>query len=227
MYPHDGFRYWYDYFEEYIEGQPCRRDQGARYRVWFHEFPLTGYTFAMPTVYTWYPTFHWYDFEPADYRWFYNMLLVGTNAGRNTPREIPIISFVHWHTTSPPEHSDPAVTQFSEEKYRELLWHLLLRGHDTFFLWCPAEEAAKEISLLHPVYAEAQEFGKFLEQGTPISFDVPREPGPVVSGLRLGDRVLIRRTDFTDTREPVRLKVGTTVIEAPAGEAGCRVIALP
>ena len=38
--------------------------------------------FAMPVVYTWYPTFDWYDFDDCDYRWFYNMLQVGSNAGR-------------------------------------------------------------------------------------------------------------------------------------------------
>lgn len=226
-YPHDGYRYWYDYFEAYVEGQPCKVDQRARYRPWYHEFPLTGFTFAMPTVYTWYPTFGWYTFFPTDYRWFYNMLLVGSNAGENTPAEIPIISFVHWHTTAPPDEPDPAVKQFSEEKYQELLWHLLLRGHDTLFLWSPGKEAAKEISLLHPVYAEAQQYGDFLEKGIPISFEVPKKPGPVVSGLRLGDRVLLRVTHFTETAEPLRIQVDSSALRVPAGKEGCFVLSLP
>jgi hypothetical protein len=226
VYPHDGYRYWYDYFEEYVEGQPCRIDQRARYRPWFQEFPLTGYTFAMPTVYTWYPTFGWYDFEPSDYRWFYNMLLVGSNAGEKTSADIPIISFVHWHTTAPPDEPDPAVKQLSEEKYQELLWHLLLRGHDTLFLWSPHKEAAKEISLVHPVYAEAQQYGEFLEKGTPITFEVPREPGPVVSGIRLGERVLVRRTDFTEDRDPVNMNVDGFPVEIPAGKKTCQILKL-
>jgi len=53
VYPHDGYRYWYDYYEYYVEGQPCRTDQQAKYRKWYHEFGETGYTFAMPVVYTW------------------------------------------------------------------------------------------------------------------------------------------------------------------------------
>jgi len=156
VYPHNGLRYWYDYFEYYVDGQPHVADQRAKYRKWYDEFPGTGYTFAMPVVYTWYPTFGWYDFEDPDYRWFYNMLLVASNVGQYTPPDVPIISFVHYHTTAPPEKPDPQVKQFSEQKYQELLWHMLLRGTDTFFLWCPSEQAATEVRLLHAVYAAAQ-----------------------------------------------------------------------
>ena len=56
VYPHDGHRYWYDYFERFARGVPYRKDQKARYREWFPEFELTGYTFAMPVVYTWWST---------------------------------------------------------------------------------------------------------------------------------------------------------------------------
>ncbi len=207
VYPHDGWRYWYDYFEYYVDGQPYKADQRAKYRKWHDDFPGTDFTFAMPVVYTWYPTFEWYDFENLDYRWFYNMLLVASNAGKSAPADIPIISFVHWHTTAPPKDPDPAVIQFSEEKYQELLWHMLLRGTDTFFLWCPDKEDAKEVELLHPVWAAAQEYGDFLERGTPITFDVPTRPGPVVSGLRLGNRVLVRRTDFDGNAAPVEIMI--------------------
>jgi hypothetical protein len=142
IYPHNGYRYWYDYYEYYVEGQPCQADQRARYRKWYDEFPETGYSFAMPVVYTWHGIFDWYDYADTDYRWFYNMLLVASNAGEHTPTEIPIISFVHWHTIeSKPEAS--GVVQFSEDEYKELLWHMLLRGTDTFFLWCREQEAAK------------------------------------------------------------------------------------
>ncbi|MCI0634423.1 MAG: hypothetical protein L0206_10995, partial [Actinobacteria bacterium] len=49
---------------------------------------------------------------------------------------------------------------------------------------------------MHEVYAAALEHRGFLDRGTPVTFDVPARPGPVVSGLRIGDRVLVRRTDF-------------------------------
>ncbi len=243
VYPHGGHRYWYDYYEYYVEGQPAFTDttlrsgaslrstsQRAKYRKWYHEFGETGYTFAMPVVYTWERIFDWYDYADTDYRWFYNMLLVASNAGQHTPPGVPIISFVHWHTIKSDSSADQAhlpeasvgqVQQFSEEKYQELLWHMLLRGTDTFFLWCRKHEAAKEIQLVHQVYAEAQQYGEFLSNGMPINFSIPKQPGTVISGLRLSglrsrfggvgkDRVLIRRTDFgSAVGRPVDRKAGS------------------
>ena len=201
VHPHDGHRYWYDYFERETPGVPTVVDHRAKYREWAHEFDSCGYTFAMPVVYTWYPTFGWYDFEPKDYRWFYNMMRVASNAGQHTPQQTPIIPFVHWHTTAPPKKPDPAVQQFSREKYQEVLWHMLLRGHDTFFLWCTSPELATEIKLVHEVYRESLEYNGFIQRGMPVQFSVPSKPGPVVSGLRLGNRVLARRTDFGQKKE--------------------------
>lgn len=225
VYPHNGYRYWYDYYEYYVEGQPCLTDQRARYRKWYHEFPETGYTFAMPVVYTWCRIFDWYDYADTDYRWFYNMLLVASNAGKHTPADVPIISFVHWHTIETKHGSGNAV-QFSEEKYQELLWHMLLRGTDTFFLWCPKQQAAKEIQLLHPVYAQAQQYGDFLSEGTPINFDVPKQPGTIVSGLKLKDRILIRRTDFGHLEKMVEITVGGKKIKVPPAPQRCQIISL-
>ena len=223
VYPHNGYRYWYDYYEYYVEGQPYQPDQRARYRQWYHEFPETGYTFALPVVYTWRRMFDWYDYAETDYRWFYNMLLITSNAGQNTPAEIPIVSFVHWHTIE----AKPAVgtvKQFSETKYQELLWHMLLRGTDTFFVWSPRQEAAKEIRLVHQVYAEAQEYGEFLSKGRPISFAVPQEPGPVISGLRLEGRILLRRTDFGKTDGPVEITVDGRTIEVETCPGRCQIL---
>ena len=234
VYPHNGWRYWYDYFEKYVEGQPVLEDQGARYRHWANDFESTGYTFAMPVVYPWSWCYNWYDFEPGDYRWFYNGLLVASNAGQHTPKSTPIITFVHWHTvelgmsereSGAPEGAVQAV-QMSEWCYQELLWHLLLRGTDTFFLWCTADKNQKEVQLLHPVWAAAQEYGEFLEKGDPVTFEVPGQPGPVVSGLRIGDRVLVRRTDFTETQEPVTLTVGGCPLSVPRVDGACQVLRL-
>jgi len=225
VYPHNGYRYWYDYFEYYVDGQSCQPDQHAKYRKWYHEFPETGYTFAMPVVYTWCRIFDWYDYADTDYRWFYNMLLVASNAGEHTPAEIPIISFVHWNTVG----SGPSggkIKQFSGEKYQELLWHMLLRGTDTFFVWCGRQDATKEIQLVHKVYAEAQQFGRFLSKGIPINFSVPNQPGTVISGLKLGNRVLIRRTDFTKLQGPIEITVGNKKIKVAAAPKRCQIVSL-
>jgi hypothetical protein len=225
VYPHDGYRYWYDYYEYYVDGQPCLTDQRAKYRKWYDEFPETEYTFAMPVVYTWQRIFDWYDYADRDYRWFYNMLLVASNAGEHTPAEIPIISFVHWHTIKDDSVNSKAV-QFSEDKYKELLWHMLLRGTDTFFLWCRNEEAAKEIQLVHQVYSQAQQYGEFLSNGKPINFNVPKQPGAVVSGLKLPGRLLVRRTDFAGVSDTVEIIVDNKRIKVEAAPKKCQIISI-
>lgn len=227
VYPHNGFRYWYDYFENYVAGQPCIVDGRAKYRHWANEFAGTGYTFAMPVIYTWYPIFGWYDFANTDYRWFYNMLLEASSAGEQTPTNVPVISFVHWHTTAPPDRPDPKVKQMSASAYQELLWHMLLRGTHTFYLWCPAEENAQECRLVHEVYASAQQYGDFLDKGTPVNFQVPKTPGTVISAVRSGNRLLVRRTDFNGSSAPVNFVVGNKTIAIPASPGQCQILRIP
>lgn len=215
VYPHDGTRYWYDYFEE---------ERAEKYRKWYREFEETEFTFAMPVVYPWYRGYQWYDFEDSDYRWFYNMLLVGTNAGKSTPASIPIVTFVHWHTTEPPRNPDASVKQLSPEKYQELLWHLFLRGHDGLFLWSPKDEALEESRLVHQVYRDSHGYREFLLEGEPVEFSVPGGPGPVISALKLGSRLLVRRTDFGGETEPVLLRVDGIEVPVPRFEGRCQIL---
>lgn len=226
VYPNDGFRYWYDYFEYYDEGQPYKADQRAKYRKWYNDFPTTGYTYAMPVSYTWDPTYTWYDFDNSDYRWFYNMLLVASNAGKSTPQNIPIVSFVHWNTVFVTGKVDTTIKQMSKESYQELLWHMLLRGTDTFYLWAQRSEFPEEVRLVHEVYAAAQQFGDFLDHGQPITFDVPDAPGTVISGLIMGDHLLIRRTDFSTNHEAVEIMAGTKVVTVEYAPGVCKILTL-
>ncbi|MHC4438771.1 MAG: hypothetical protein ACYS3S_15515, partial [Planctomycetota bacterium] len=116
--------------------------------------------------------------------------------------------------------------QFSEEKYQELLWHMLLRGTDTFFLWCGRQEATKEIKLVHQVYSEAQKYGEFLSAGIPINFNVPKQPAAIISGLKLPDRVLVRRTDFTKTNDPVEITIDDRTIKIGVSPKNCQIISI-
>lgn len=154
------------------------------------------------------------------------MLLVASNAGKSTPANIPVISFVHWNTIFEPGTPDPAVKQMSADKYQELLWHMLLRGTDTFFMWSEEKEFPEEVRLLHEVYAAAQQYGRFLDHGMPITFDVPDKPGVVISGLILGDQVLVRRTDFGNNRDPVEILAGTKMVPVRYSPGKCMVIDL-
>lgn len=54
--------------ERFVEGAPYKQDRGAKYRQWAHEFAGTNYTFAMPVVYTWYPTFTRWTGKPCTFR---------------------------------------------------------------------------------------------------------------------------------------------------------------
>ena len=230
VYPHDGHRYWYDYFESerLADGIPFVADQKARYREWVHEFEGCGYTLAMPVIYTWYPIFGWYDFGITDYRWFYNGLKEASSAGRHTRADVPLLPFVHRSTTAPPPKPAPEVREFSPAFYQELLWHLLLRGHDGLFLWCLPDELGEEARLAHAVYAESLRFREFLDRGQPVAFEVPGSPEPVVSALVLGERALVRRTDFiASTRSrPVRIEIGGGFLDVEAGPAECRIMPL-
>jgi hypothetical protein len=225
VYPHGGYRYWYDYYERLPEGAPFLSDQKARYREWAAEFDDCGYSMGMPVVYTWYPIYSWYEFVISDYRWFYNGLLAASNPGRATADSTPLVTFVHRATTAPPPQPDPSVRPLSPAAYQELLWHLLLRGHDGFFLWCMPEELAEEVRLVHEVYAESLEYAEFLDHGRPVTFDVPKSPGPVLSGLRLNGRALIRRSDFDGNNRPASLLVGDHTLEIQ--QSGLQVVTLP
>jgi hypothetical protein len=119
------------------------------------------------------------------------------------------------------------VKQFSAEKYQELLWHLLLRGHDGLFLWSPKDEALEESRLVHQVYRDSHAYREFLLEGTPVEFTVPDGPGPVVSALKLGSRLLVRRTDFGPETRPVPLRVGGAEIPVPRLEGRCQILQVP
>jgi hypothetical protein len=154
----------------------------------------------------------------------YNMLLVGSNAGESAPPSLPIIPFVHWHPIDAEKYPHPAFKPMSAANYQELLWHLLLRGADTFYLWCGEPEYPEEVRLLHEVYAAAQEYGEFLDKAVPVSFSVPKTPAPAVSALRLGDRLLVRRTDFGRAKGPVTIDVAGKRIMIPESPGRCQII---
>ena len=103
---------------------------------------------------------------------------------------------------------------------------MLLRGTDTFFMWAGESDFPEEVKLLHQVYASAQQYDDFLDHGVPVSFDVPSTPGTIVSGLILGDSLLVRRTDFSANHDPVEILAGTKVISVRYAPGVCSIIFL-
>lgn len=228
MNPHDGRRYWWDFFEKRTNGLPATAEHGALYRPWAREFEECGYNVAMPVIYTWFNIHGDYAFTNRQYRWCYNLLLEASSTGRHTPPAIPLVTFVHWTTTNPPKELPKDFEALTEANYEELLWHLLLRGHDSFAMWCPAPELAQEVRPVHRVYAAALEYKEFLDHGQPVFFDVPQQPGSVVSALQLGKKLLVRRTDFAPAPAVLELKLATgALLRVPKMDGKCQVLTTP
>jgi len=77
--------------------------------------------------------------------------------------------------------------------------HLWLRGVDDMQIFQPRRPGFEDICVEEvedavAVYDEMLAYREFLDGGTPMSFDVPgpQDDGVVWSGLRLGDRALVR-----------------------------------
>ena len=104
---------------------------------------------------------------------------------------------------------------------------MLLRGTDALYVYSGGISAfPKEARLVHEVYEASLQYKDFLEHGWPVSFEVPDKPGTVVSGLVLGDRVLVRRTDFGTNTRPVELLAGTKLISVKYKPGVCQIIDL-
>lgn len=212
VYPHDGYRYWYDYFEQ-IPDQPAipvRTSGRARYREWYHEFPESGYTFGMPVVYSWDDMWDWFDFDSPDYRWIYNMLMPATNAGICAAGQVPLITFVHQGVidTGKPRSCDPIA--ISDGAYHDLLWHIFLRGHDGLFVWSSMSEAYKESIAAYTVFRESLCYPDFIESGKSVGFHLPEVPGTILSARQFGNKLLVMRSDFGQATD-------TPCIESPQG----------
>lgn len=117
-------------------------------------------------------------------------------------------------------------------RYRELIWHVLLRGSDGLYLFnlgypgspvTPAE-SFESLEAARAVYDELLAYREFLDEGEPMNFEVPpmHSTAGIWSGLRLKDRWLVRA--FTLGREPQRVQIATgsggrVVVDAPPAGA--------
>ena len=89
----------------------------------------------------------------------------------------------------------------------------------------PGPDAATR--LVQEVFAASLAYSDFILQGEPVCFDVPARPETVISGLRLGKRILVRRTDFSTQPGEITLKVDGKPLIVPPGKRECRVITIP
>ena len=83
-----------------------------------------------------------------------------------------------------------------------------------------------EVRPVHQVYAASLQYREFLDNGRPVLFAVPPQPGTVISALQLGNRLLVRRTDFVASDEEVPITVDEEVLPVPRKDGQCTLIML-
>jgi hypothetical protein len=93
-------------------------------------------------------------------------------------------------------------------------------------MWSPQQEGLKKSQLVQQVYAPSHAYRNFLANGQVVTFAVPAQPGPVVSALRLGTQLLVRRTDFDDRETPILLQVDGQTIDVHRLKGHCQVFEL-
>lgn len=145
---------------------------------------------------------------------FYTHLLlrqVSVDA-RNRAKHRPDLGAVVWVARWVPDERDRRVPVMSRAAYREALRHIWLRGVDAMQVFNPRREgyelyAVREVEDAQWVYNEMLAYRQFLEEGEVMNFDVPdnRETSVMWSGLRLGDRALVRITNLGSDRASIKI----------------------
>ncbi len=135
---------------------------------------------------------------------------------------------VPWVCRWCPDAGDANVPILSRGRYREILRHVWLRGATTMQVFNEPRPphrtiAIEELEDAVAVYDEVLAMREFLDRGRPMNQAVPEvtDDGVIWSGLRLGDRALVRA--FTQGEKPATLTIApfgkeqVTMAAPPAG----------
>ena len=136
---------------------------------------------------------------------------------------------IPWVDRYCPDADDPKVPMFSRDRYREVLRHLWLRGATSMQLFQPVRPghesvATEEVEDAVAIYDEMLEYRKFLDAGQVMNTAAPglQEHGPIWSGLRLGDKAVVRA--FVQDTHPASVTLrpwpdapAVTLVAPPAG----------
>ena len=146
----------------------------------------------------WKPEFH-LDREHVDEFSTHILLNDVSNDTANRLVWAPGRRSVPWVCRWCPDDEDPKIPIMTRERYREVLRHLWLRGISGMQVFNPVNRGYEQIALGEVqdavgVYDEMLEYRDFMESGTPLCLDVPKaqDDGVLWSGLRLGDRAVVR-----------------------------------
>jgi hypothetical protein len=146
----------------------------------------------------WKPEFK-FDREHVDQ--FYTHLLLREVSDDAANRRVwaPERTSIPWVCRWCPDDENPKIPIMTREHYREVLRHLWLRGISGMQVFNPVRKGFESMALWEvqdasAVYDEMLAWRDLLDHGTPLCLDVPgiQDDGVLWSGLRLGDRALVR-----------------------------------
>jgi hypothetical protein len=143
---------------------------------------------------------HWpVDREHVDEFYFHLLIRMVSVDQANVARWAPDLKCFPWVARWCPDDEDPIIPIMSRARYREVLRHLWLRGVDGMQIFQPRRPGFEEIALSEvedavAIYDEMLAYSEFLDAGTPLCYSVPRpqDDRAVWSGMRLGDRAVVR-----------------------------------
>ncbi len=163
-------------------------------------------------------------------RFYMQLLLRMVSADTaNRLRFRPECRSVPWVARWCPDVPDEGLTPIlSRQAYREALRHLWLRGVDGMQIFNATrpgyeDEVFAEVEDAVAVYDELLEHAEFLEHGAVLNTAVPdiRDDGLLWSGLRLGDRALVRAVKQGDGEATATVEIWpgqpTTIAAARQG----------
>lgn len=121
--------------------------------------------------------------------------LAGSLGERWAPEKELIPWITRW-VSEPPELEFPVMTR---ERYREILRHLWLRRVAAMQVFSPRQKGYEDMAMPEvedavAAYDDMLAFREFLEKGEVLTYEIPQpqDDGVVLSGMRLGDRALVR-----------------------------------
>ncbi|MBS1270344.1 MAG: hypothetical protein MAG794_01299 [Gammaproteobacteria bacterium] len=149
------------------------------------------------------PSEHEVNRENVDRFYTHLLLRQVTMDALNRKRYRSNLDAVVWVARWVRDHPEERVPAMSRAAYRESLRHIWLRGIDAMQVFNAVREryeayAIQEVRDVQQVFDEMLAYREFLEAGEVMNFAVPdnREASVMWSGLRLGDRAIVRVTNL-------------------------------
>ena len=120
---------------------------------------------------------------------------------------------VPWVARWCPDAGDSKLPMISRPAYREALRHIWLRGAEGMQVFSPSRAGYEDIVFAEvadaiAVYDEMLAYGRFLDQGEILCYDVPgvQSEGVLWSGLKLGDEALVRAVSQGDGAARIKIE---------------------